>query len=110
MRRIEVELRMVIRMEYVGDTHGGSVQMNRIIKAETRLGLRVMLPPVLCIGMTLSNNGNDDTEPWDGFRVDSVASEASSGLVMVTMVVAGQDASSYATVVREWQNKGWRCR
>ena len=108
MRRIEVELRVVVRLEHLGEVHGSGM-MNRIVTGETRLGRRVMLTPVLCLGMTLSNSGDDDTTPWEGFRVDSVATEASSGIVRVTMVVAGQDAQSYASVVREWQHKGWRC-
>ena len=71
---------------------------------------RVMLTPVLAIGMTLSSSGDDDTPPFAGFRVDRVHQDIATGIIDLTMVEVCDDYEHVMQREEYWREAGWQSR
>ncbi len=101
-RAVQVTLEVVVRRIEPHLTEPGT----ECVTAITTMRRVVMLPPVLSLGMTIANEGWDDSKEFAGYRVDSLRSEVSTGTVAAVMCVRS-DRATFDGVLREWRNQGW---
>ena len=101
MNRVETDLRVLFFRRRLS---GAPAVSRRPIQ----VARRVMLTPVLAIGMTLSSSGDDDTQPFAGFRVDRMHQDAATGIIDLTMVVECEDHDHVMQREEYWREAGWQ--
>lgn len=87
---------------YRGPRHGERTHI--AICAQRR---RLMLAPVLAIGMVVGNPDGDGVDQWDGFRIDALYYNTKTNLVTATMRVQPDDEAVNIEQHRYWRSKGW---